>query len=401
MKNKALIQLLLISLSLYLIITKSVIYLIPLLIVTAVTIKERISIILPLVCISIFGVSHNLYKGNDNELYVHESRVIEKTTNGLWVKEKGDNYFLTGDNSLIERNDTITYKCYYNEAEGDFTYYLNSKFSSYSCWAKDINVSKEGNGLNNKVKQSIDDSDTLMADFLDILLFNEGNKDPLVKIGIYHLFVVSGFHISIFISSINSFTKKVTKKNYILMELSAICFTIPLLMIIGPKLPALRALIYEILIFINKWFLDNKFNRKHIISYLGIGFITFNPYFLFNQSFLLSFLIVIFINMVSNNKKTLKIAFVAFAVSAPLISSFSASINLLTPLMTLILTPLIVPGLLISCFLIYIPSIWFIFDFYFYLLNIVMNIFSHIYIPVSFSFIPPWLTILLFTLFLI
>jgi hypothetical protein len=83
MKNKALIQLLLISLSLYLIITKSVIYLIPLLIVTAVTIKERISIILPLVCISIFGVSHNLYKGNDNELYVHESRVIEKTTNGL------------------------------------------------------------------------------------------------------------------------------------------------------------------------------------------------------------------------------------------------------------------------------------------------------------------------------
>ena len=347
---KQLLNLLLLSFILLISITAKLMYLILIILILVILFRKKVIPYFSIISLIVIIIFFNSQETPINKEIQHESYIKEKTNSGYIVNDQDNNYFIMSEDNKHQVNDMIYYQCKYKRGEGSFLYYLKSKKTDSYCYAKNEILIKKGNNLSNKVYNFTNESNTKTSIFIKYLLFQEAEpklNNMIITIGIYHLFVVSGFHISIFVSSLQSFTALVFKKKRFIYDLIPLLFVIPFMLVIGGKIPALRAYTYEWMIFINKWLLEDKNSRLTLISSQGIGFITFNPYLLFNISFILSFIISLFINLIKD-KKSYKISFVAFVVSLPFVYSFQSKVNILTPLMTLTLTPFIIPGIWIK-----------------------------------------------------
>jgi competence protein ComEC len=108
---------------------------------------------------------------------------------------------------------------------------------------------------------------------------------------------------------------------------------------------AQRAWMYKNIGYLNQrnyWALTNN----DVLSLTGIVFLIFNPWSMFTMTLILSFSITFLINVILNMKvnnvwKSVFIAVGAFVVAIPFLSSFNDSFNVIAPIHTFILTPLI------------------------------------------------------------
>lgn len=171
---------------------------------------------------------------------------------------------------------------------------------------------------------------------LFILGDKEGLDEDIVtgsrKIGISHLFAVSGMHLSLIVVAINAILKRffmnIKTKNAILV-FCLVTYNI----ITGFLLSIMRASLLSICLLRKS---DNNFSNTDYLTFIMIGFLIYNPYFIFNIGFVLSFLISFSIILGgyifrSKNKavQVIKIGILANLVSLPIIMNLNGSFGIL------------------------------------------------------------------------
>jgi competence protein ComEC len=124
-----------------------------------------------------------------------------------------------------------------------------------------------------------------------VILGDRNNLPPYTiesfkRCGIYHLFAISGLHLSFFTSLIYLIFKRRRSSNYVLVVV--IIFLAGYNFLVGERASMLRASIAVILInFAGKW--HREYSHKIILFLSYIILIIYNPYFIYNPGFWMTF----------------------------------------------------------------------------------------------------------------
>lgn len=289
----------------------------------------------------------------------------------IHIKEKDDKL------SLKLKNNNHKYLGTYYLKDGDITSYLspgdtvklsfeikdtlNSNFNKYLnhnnyhayLKIKDIKLVKKNknifimfkNSLNNYLKTK-NNYTYLKAFIMGDNIIDDEYKNIYSKLGISHLFAISGMHISVFgliILKISSLFTKDDDKKYLTVSI----FLLIYMFIASTSASLIRASIFYIVLTFNKryYFYIESFNALLLSVSL---IIIFNPFFIYNIGFiygsLISFTLCYFSNYLSGKKFPISIiltSLISFLVSIPITLYLNNDINLMTPFINLFFIPLV------------------------------------------------------------
>lgn len=172
-------------------------------------------------------------------------------------------------------------------------------------------------------------------------------KDSYQKNGLTHLLAISGMNITLIagiILKISNYFLSDKLKSYLLV----FSFLIFYLFLTGLTPSVLRATFLFILLTINKQF-NLKIKTIYLLVLIFSILLFLNPYYLYNLGFLLSFIIsfylILFSKIISFQKSFFRelivINIIAFLSSLPLLISNFFSLNLLSPFLNCLFTPLV------------------------------------------------------------
>ncbi len=168
--------------------------------------------------------------------------------------------------------------------------------------------------------------------YIHTLIFAHNNfetdfKKALSKVGISHLFALSGLHLTILIISLEKLFKNFKNKENIIIVILTIYA-----LIIGFPLSLKRAYLMYLLL---KVFKDESISSLDAISFSFL-IMLINPYVRYNFSFVLSFIVSFFIILTKGG--FFKISLVAFLVSIPFLINFNGGILLIGLVVSLLVT---------------------------------------------------------------
>ena len=170
--------------------------------------------------------------------------------------------------------------------------------------------------------------------------------------GISHLFAISGTHITLLTTIVLFILNKLFKNKEVSLFIIFI-FLIFYIFLTGYSISVLRSSLLFIIININK-ILNIKIKSVYILIIIFFILLIYNPFYIYNIGFLLSFIVSFFLmissstikNIKSSIKKSLYVSFISFLSSYPIIINNCFEINFLSPILNLFFAPLI-------CFIIY------------------------------------------------
>ena len=201
--------------------------------------------------------------------------------------------------------------------------------------ADNIKIVKKNKNILYKIKNNIYKRINKFKSKKYLKIFLLGDKSDLDKdifnnLGIIHIFSLSGFHISV----LCFIFKKLKCKNIFIY-----LFLLLFLFLTDFGVSTIRACLSFILLNINnKYKLNiNSIDRLIIIAYL---LLIINPYYIYDLGYIFSFIITYSI-IALKSKNIIKLSFVSFMTSLPLIINNNYSINFLSVLFNIILVPLI------------------------------------------------------------
>ena len=248
----------------------------------------------------------------------------------------GDSLLCYGEISEPINNTTpklFNYKNYLKSQNIKNILYLSNCELKIHSWNMNI-ISYE---LSNYIDNNFQYSNEYIKTF--ILADKSGFDDSLVseisKIGISHLFAVSGLHISLIVLSMMTILQK-TKLSKFCIDNIIMVFLIIYMVITSFSPSVVRASLMFILLIINK---RSKINISSldILSLIFICLLAIRPYYYYNAGFLLSFLVTFLILLSSNIlkvkskiKQLFILSTISFFVTIPIILNFNYQINLLS-----------------------------------------------------------------------
>ena len=232
--------------------------------------------------------------------------------------------------------------------------YLLSKNIKITFKAEKIEIIKNNKQFKykiiNKLNKKIDNYKSkkyMQSLILGNNIIDEEIKESYQKNGISHLLAISGMHILILSGTLLFILNKILKNqniSYIVIMLFLIIY-----MSITNFTPSIvRAILMFIVMTIKKQ-LNLKIESKMVLILIFSVFLLINPYYIYNLGFLLSFITSFYIMLFNkitkqyNTKlqKSFVISLIAFLASSPIIINNFFSLNLLSPLINLVLAPLI------------------------------------------------------------
>lgn len=162
-------------------------------------------------------------------------------------------------------------------------------------------------------------------------------------------------------------------------------FTVFYLIVCNFEITVFRAVFTVLLSIVFKW-LKMRFTRLDILSMIGILMLLFEPRYLFllsfELSFLVSFVIIIFVKNIKISNKifsTYLVSFIAFLVTLPFILNVNYEINLLAiligPLYVLYFELLLYP---VTIIMFLVPQLSFLFDYVFMFFEVTIIFFDNI-----------------------
>lgn len=306
----------------------------------------------------------------------HNIKIISYTEECLIV---GGVYEIKGS---IEKASTAHFK-------GGFDYndYLNNQKTIGILQIEKIDFHHQSISIfcfNNIINQYFDKVFTTKAKGM-IKALTIGNKDDfdeqlltnISNIGISHLFVISGLHINIIYNClIWLFSKLHLKQN--IKTISSLIILLLYYLISGLMISVLRVILSIILKAINDKY-EYGLSNKDLFSLNVIIILIINPFYLFQYSFILSYLIsgsIIICNhlLKSTNKNkffnflisTFKVSTLATFITLPIVAKINYHINFLSCLYNLFYIPLVTYIFLPFSFLLIIIPRLEIFFYYFY-----------------------------------
>ena len=297
---------------------------------------------------------------------------------------KGDFNYHLGDyveinGNLIEpSNNTIPNLFNYKD-------YLKYKGIDYILEINDIKLYKHNNifyKVKDKIRRIMDFRKS--KSYLYAFIFGDTNyidkdiKTSFNKMGISHLFAISGTHISLLTIIINYLYKKKKLNKYIFF-ISTNLIVLFYMFLTNYLVSLLRILLFFNLSFTNK----NKYSNTQLFIIVTMITLIINPYYFFQTSFRYSYLISLFLikysNLITGSyiKKILKISILALLSSFPITILNNYEINLLSIIYNIFFVPLI------SFIIFPLSIISLLFPFIDNLLIIIVNIFQTITISLS------------------
>lgn len=281
----------------------------------------------------------------------NSQKLVVKVNNDKYLvysKEKyeiGDILYIKGIFSRIDKNhiqELFNYQeyCKYQQIIGQInisdTVYIGNEFT----------ISKINNWFNNYYDNNFS---KLSSSYLKALVI--GNKNYLEdqvlnninSLGISHLFVVSGLHISMLISIVSKLLNKITKKNNIILTIILLAY----MFITNMLISVIRVVGCFILKNINTKYQLNL-STLDILSIVTILVLIINPYYLFQSSFILSFgltyALIIGSKLINDNNKIiglLKMSVYCQLISIPLSYNFSNKLNILSVIFNYFFVPFV------------------------------------------------------------
>lgn len=256
---------------------------------------------------------------------------IIKVTGKTEVPKPNTNFFLFNyKNYLLSKNIKITFKAEKIEI------IKNNKQFKYKI------INKLNKKINNYKSKKYMQSLILGNNIID-----EEIKESYQKNGISHLLAISGMHILILSGTLLFILNKILKNqniSYIVIMLFLIIY-----MSITNFTPSIvRAILMFIVMTIKKQ-LNLKIESKMVLILIFCVFLLINPNYIYNLGFLLSFITSFYIMLFNKitkqyntkSQKSFVISLIAFLASSPIIINNFFSLNLLSPLINLVLAPLI------------------------------------------------------------
>ena len=201
--------------------------------------------------------------------------------------------------------------------------------------------------------------------------------------GLSHLFSISGMHISFFAVILLYLLKRISYNNY--LNYGAIIFFLFMYSLLVGMTPSVaRSLTMYILFTLNK-LLNLKIKKIDIVCLVLIILLLLKPLYIYNNSFLYSYIIssslIIFsykIKAIKNKfKKSLYTSFISFMVSLPICIYNYYQVNFLSIILNIIFIPLV------SIIIFPLSLMSFILPFLSKILNIFVNILEYISIFIS------------------
>lgn len=257
-------------------------------------------------------------------LYLKDTSKIEV---GMYIEFDGD---------LVERDQ-------YNLPGGfDYSSYLKSKYIFSEYYIKNIRIVEKRFNLfevKEVIKQKINDNYFKKdSSYLNLFILGEksGMDEEIMskssRIGVSHLFAISGMHLSLIVG----FIGYILERFYLRKNIKNIILSVFLLtynIITGFMTSILRASLLTIAIFFDK---KKTFTSSDYLSFILISFIIYNPYSIYNIGFVLSFLISFSIilgrNFFVNDRKYIqifKIGCLSNLIALPIIVNLNNEIGLL------------------------------------------------------------------------
>ena len=276
---------------------------------------------------------------NQKEIYGYV-RKVEDNKIELKSKEKIIVYI---DNPKVELNDYVLVKgdLYYpknNTIFNLFNYkeYLNNKKIYILMNSKSVKVIKKNNNIFYKIKNNLYKriNSYKSSKYIKIYVLGDksslDNKEVFKNLGIIHLFSLSGLHISLLCFIL----KKLKTKNIIIYILLLF-----FLFLTGFHISTIRAVLSFIFLNINNKYKLNisSEDRLIILAYL---LLIINPYYIYDLGYIFSFLITYSIICFKYNNY-IKISFISFVTSIPLLINSNFSINFLSIIYNIILIPIV------------------------------------------------------------
>ncbi|QLG43464.1 ComEC/Rec2 family competence protein [Mesomycoplasma hyopneumoniae] len=299
----------------------------------------------------------------DNQAINFEAKVVDKVSFGNFVEYKSNKIFIRGQNQEIGTNLWISgvLSRPRNQSDFDLVTYLKSKGSLLVLDNPKVNVLETSKNIFTKIRNFFKTDGRYSKQLIPMIFLAETPPEAndfrkwLVNLGVYQIFVISGFHINLFKKAIFVVSKAFKIKHFIYKPLF-FAFLLFQLFLFNFAVSFLRGFIFWSLIEINKLFLNKKLNKIELLSISGIVILSTNPLIFYSIGFVLTFTIsfvILIINQISFSKKWHKfivqflfINFFSAAFSAFLNSqyNFIAPLNvaLFTPFFTLLYTSLFI-----------------------------------------------------------
>ena len=320
---------------------------------------------------------------------------------------KGDYDFHLGD--YVEINGKLI-KPNNNTIPNLFNYkdYLKYKGIDYNLEINDIKLYKKRNliyELKDKIRRIIDSrkSKAYLYAFIfgDTSYIDKDTKLSFNKMGISHLFAISGTHIAFISFLINYLYKKKKLNKYLYFVL------VNLIVIIYYFLTDHLVSLLRILLFFNLSFINKKYSNTQLFVIVILLTLIINPYYFFQTSFRYSYLISFFLiknsNLITGSyfKKILKISLLAVISSFPITILNNYEINLLSIIYNIFFVPfisfIIFPLSLISVILPFLDNVLFTITNIF---EVIVKSLSNINL-LTFIFMKPSVTFIIFYYFLL
>lgn len=307
-----------------------------------------------------FIIVKSEYKDSDKNLYgtvIDYKKSKDKTT--IWVKGKEKvlvNYY--SDINVSYGDYIYVYGVFKKPKENGnfnlFNYkrYLLSNKINYVVTASKIAIIKKNDNVfyilkNNLLKriESANKSKGYILAFLyaDKSLIEKDVYTKYQKIGVSHLFAVSGMHVSLISIVLLKLLNKIKeRKRYIIVSI----FLSIYLFLTNFTISMVRATFQFILFFINKSFKLN-IDNSNLVLFLFSILVIINPYNIYNIGFLFSFIIsftLIRCSKLIKGKfiiKSLKTSLISFFSSMPVLINNFFEVNFLGIILNIIYIPFV------------------------------------------------------------
>ena len=294
-------------------------------------------IILSLIFIKLY--KHNIKIDiNQKEVYGYIRKIED---NKIEIKSK-EKIIVYTNNKDLELNDYVLVKgdLYYpknNTIFNLFNYkkYLKNKKIYLLMNSNNIKVIKKNNNIFYKIKNIIYKrvNKYKSKKYLKIFILGDKSdldKDMFNKLGIIHIFSLSGLHISLIIFLL----KKIKCKNVFIY-----LFLLFFLFLTNFGISTLRASLSFLFSNINNKYKLNISSLDRLIILASILLII-NPYYLYDLGYIFSFLITYSIIKFKGNN-IIKISLITFITSLPLVINNNFSINFLSIIYNIVLIPIV------------------------------------------------------------
>ena len=311
--------------------------------------------------------------------YFDTKEELEKTKKELSL---GDIINLEGELTKPSSNKNFYSFSYPTYLKYQRIFYI-MKVSDFSIKHVNSNILKS---IKNTIRNSITNNKT--GDYIKMFFlgnttsFDLDLEENFRKLGISHLFALSGTQISFIVSIIALFQKKSFKIKSMFLTFGVILLYY---LLIDKNAAIDRALVFSIVFSLNKTF--NLNIKPLFLILLSLSILIFiNPYYIFDIGFKYSTIISCTLILYMNNKKSkgkiidlLEVSWVSFLVSLPISLYHFSYINILSIFYNLFYVPfinIIIFPLSIICF--FIPYLSFVLEFFINIFEISVSFLSNI-----------------------